>query len=41
MMENDIWDEGQLRAVVGVLGTVDQLIVNRSIMEDVNTEIWL
>ena len=41
MMENDIWDEGQLGAVVGVLGTVDQLIINRSVMEDVNAEIWL
>ena len=25
-MENDIWDEEQLGAEVGVLGTVDQLI---------------
>ena len=25
-MENDIWDEGQLGAEVGLLGTVDQLI---------------
>ena len=36
-MENDIWDEGQLGAVVGVLGTVDQLITVRSIMEEVKT----
>ena len=36
-MENDIWDEGQLGAVVGVLGTVDQLIIDRSIMEEVKT----
>ena len=34
-MENDT--EGQLRAVVGVLGTVDQLIIDRSIMEEVKT----
>ena len=27
-MENDIWDEGQLRAVVGVLANVDQLIID-------------
>ena len=36
-MENDIWDEGLLRAVAGVLGTVDQLITDRSIMEKVKT----
>ena len=36
-MENDIWDEGQLGAVVGVLATVDQLIIDRSIMEEVKT----
>ena len=36
-MENNIRDEGQLGAVVGVLGTVDQLIVDRSIMEKVKT----
>ena len=35
MIEDDIWDEGQLGAVVGVLGTVDQLIIDRSIMEEV------
>ena len=34
-MKNEIWDEGQLRAVEGVLGTVDQLIINRCIMEEV------
>ena len=33
MMENEIWDEGQLGAVEGVLGTVDQLIIDRCIME--------
>jgi len=32
---NEIWDEGQLGAVEGVLGTVDQLIIDRSIMEEV------
>ena len=36
-MENDIWEEGQLGAVAGVLGTVDQLITVRSIMEEVKT----
>ena len=36
-MENDIWDEGQLGAVVGVLGTVDQLNIDWSIMEEVTT----
>ena len=42
-MDNVIWDEGQLGAVAGVLGTVDQLITDRSIMEEVirrTTEIW-
>ena len=32
-MKNEIWDEGQLGAVEGVLGTVDQLIIDRCIME--------
>ena len=32
---NTIWDEGQLGAVEGVLGTVDQLILDRCIMEEV------
>ena len=36
-MENNIWDEGQLGAVVGVFGTVDQLIIDKSIMEEVKT----
>ena len=27
-MENEIWDDGQLGAVEGVLGTVDQLIID-------------
>ena len=36
-MENNIWDKGQLGAVVGVLGTVDQLIIDKSIMEEVKT----
>ena len=34
-MVNEIWDEGQLEAVEGVLGTVDQLIIDRCIMEEV------
>ena len=36
-MENNIWDEGQLGAVNGVLRTVDQLIIDKSIMEEVKT----
>ena len=36
-MVNDIWDKGQLRAVEGVLGTVDQLIVDRYMMEEVKS----
>ena len=32
---NKIWDEGQLGAVEGVLGMVDQLIIDRCIMEEV------
>ena len=32
---NEIWDEGQLGAIEGVLGTVDQLIIDRCIMEEV------
>ena len=32
---NEIWDEGQLGAVEGVLGTVDQLPIDRCIMEEV------
>ena len=34
-MVNEIWNEGQLGAVKGVLGTVDQLIIDRCIMEEV------
>ena len=34
-MDNEIWDEGQLGAVEGVLGTVNQLIIDRCIMEEV------
>ena len=34
-MENEIWDEGQLGAVESVLGTVEQLIVDRCIMDKV------
>ena len=32
---NEIWDEGQLGAVEGVLGTIGQLIIDRCIMEEV------
>ena len=32
---NKIWDERQLGVVVGVLGTVDQHIIHRFIMEEV------
>ena len=35
MIENEIWDEGQLGAVESVLGTVDQLIIDRCIMDEV------
>ena len=34
-MKNEIWDEGQLGAVERVLGTVDQLIIDRCIIEEV------
>ena len=36
-MVNDIWDKGQMGAVEGVLGTVDQLIIDRCIMEEVKS----
>ena len=36
-MANDIWDKGQLGAVEGVLGTVDQLIIDMCIMEEVKS----
>ena len=32
---NKIWDEGQLAAVEGVLGTVDQLIINKCIIQEI------
>ena len=35
-MENEIWDEGQLGAVEGALGPVNQLIIERCIMEEMN-----
>ena len=35
VMGNDIWGKRQLGAAVGVLGIVDQLIIDRSIMEEV------
>ena len=34
-MENEIWNEGQLGPVEGVLSTIDQLIIDRCIMEEV------
>ena len=34
-MENQIWDEGQLGAKEGILGTANQLIIDRCIMEEV------
>ena len=34
---NSIWDEGLLGAMEGVLGTVDQLIIDKCIMEKVKT----
>ena len=37
-IENNIWDEGQLGAAEGVLGTVDQLIIDRCVMEEVKTQ---
>ena len=37
-IENNIWDEGELGAAEGVLGTVDQLIIDRCIMEEVKTQ---
>ena len=36
-MENHIWDEGQLAAAVEVLGTIDKLIIHKSIKEEVKT----
>ena len=32
---DEIWDEGQMRTVEGILGTVEQLIIDRYIMEEV------
>ena len=36
-MVNGIWDKVQLGAVVGVLGTVNQLIIDRCMMEEVTS----
>ena len=36
-LENSIWEEGQLGVVEGVLDTVDQLIIDNCIMEEVKT----
>ena len=40
MGKKDIWDAGQLGAVEGVLGTVDQLIIDSCTMEEVKTYHW-
>ena len=32
---NEIWNEGQLGASKGVLGTVDQLLIEKCIMDEV------
>ena len=37
MIETDIWGEGELRAAVRLLDTVDQLIIDMSIIEEVKT----
>ena len=34
---NGIWDEGQLGGVEEVLGTLDQLLIDNCIMEEVKT----
>ena len=34
-MENKIWDEGELGVVEGMFGTIDQLIIDPCIMEEV------
>ena len=36
-MENEIWDEGQSGGVEGVLGTVDQLLIDVCIMEEMRS----
>ena len=35
---NEIWDKGQLEAVEGILGTANQLIIDRYIMEEVKQQ---
>ena len=37
VMENSTWNEGQLGAVEGVLETINHLIIDRCIMEEVKT----
>ena len=34
-MRNNVWDEGQLGAIDGVLGTVDQLLIDKCIADEV------
>ena len=38
--ENNIWAERQLGAVDSVQGTVDQLIIDNCIMEEVKTQVY-
>ena len=35
---NNIWDRSQLRTCSGVLGTVDQLIIDNTIIEEVRNQ---
>ena len=35
--ENEIWDRNQMRTCQDVLGTVDQLLIDNCIMEEVRT----
>ena len=35
---NSIWDEGQLGGVKGVLGSVDQLLIDNCIMDEVRKQ---
>lgn len=37
MIETDIWGEGELRPVVRLVDTVDQLIIDMSIIEELKT----
>ena len=35
---NDIWDKSQLGTCSGVLGTVDQLVIDNAIMDEVRSQ---